>query len=55
MAPVKGWAGDMLIIHGISVYPTQVGEVLATAPAFSPHCQPVVTREATLDLWGNVA
>lgn len=49
MAPVKGRADDMLVVRGVNVYPTQVGDVLARVPAFSPHFQLVVTREATLD------
>ena len=50
MAPVKGRADDMLIVRGVNVYPTQVGDILARVPTFSPHFQLVVTREATLDV-----
>ncbi|HEV2374166.1 MAG TPA: phenylacetate--CoA ligase [Streptosporangiaceae bacterium] len=49
MAPIKGRADDMLIVRGVNVYPTQVGEVLSRVPGSSPHFQLVVTREATLD------
>ncbi len=49
MAPIKGRADDMLIVRGVNVYPTQIGEILSAVPGFSPHFQLVVTRDGTLD------
>jgi phenylacetate-CoA ligase len=49
MAPVKARADDMLIVRGVNVFPTQVGDVLGRLPELAPHFQLVVSREATLD------
>lgn len=49
MSPIKGRTDDMLIVRGVNVYPTQIGEILSAVPGFSPHFQLVVTREGTLD------
>lgn len=49
MAPIKARADDMLIIRGVNVFPTQVGDVLAGIPALSANLQLVATREGELD------
>lgn len=49
MAPVKTRADDMLIVRGVNVFPTQVGDVLGRLPELASHFQLVVSRDATLD------
>jgi len=49
MSQIKGRVDDMLIIRGVNLYPTQVGEVLGRIPELSPHFGLVVSREGTLD------
>jgi phenylacetate-CoA ligase len=49
MSLIRGRTDDMLIIRGINVYPTQIGEVLGRIDRLSPHYQLVVRRQGTLD------
>jgi phenylacetate-CoA ligase len=49
MGPILGRTDDMLIVRGVNVYPSQVGDVLGRVPELSPHFGLVVRREATLD------
>jgi len=44
---VTGCDDDMLIIHGVEVYPSQVEVVLVGFPGLTPHYQIVLTREGT--------
>ncbi len=49
MGPILGRSDDMLIIRGVNVYPSQVGEVLGRIDELSPHFGLVVRRDGTLD------
>jgi phenylacetate-CoA ligase len=49
MGPIVGRTDDMLIVRGVNVYPTQVGDVLGRLPELSPHFGLVVRRPDTLD------
>lgn len=49
MGPIIGRTDDMLVVRGVSVYPSQVGAVLGRIPELSPHFGLVVRRERTLD------
>jgi phenylacetate-CoA ligase len=49
MGPIVGRSDDMLIVRGVNVYPSQVGDVLGRIPALSPHFGLVVRRLGTLD------
>ena len=49
MGPIVGRTDDMLIVRGVNVYPTQVGDVLGRVPELSPHFGLVVRRPDTLD------
>jgi phenylacetate-CoA ligase len=49
MGPIVGRSDDMLIIRGVNVYPSQVGDVLGRVEELSPHFGLVVRRSGTLD------
>jgi phenylacetate-CoA ligase len=49
MSAIRGRTDDMLIIRGVNVFPTQVGEVIGRVPELSPHYQLVVSREGAMD------
>jgi len=49
MGPIVGRSDDMLVIRGVNVYPSQVGDVLGRLPELSAHFGLVVRREGTLD------
>ncbi len=49
MGPILGRSDDMLIIRGVNVYPSQVGDVLGRIEELSPHFGLVVRRSGTLD------
>lgn len=49
MAAVVGRTDDMLIVRGMNIYPSQVGDVLGSVPELSPHFGLEVRREGTLD------
>jgi len=45
---VTGRNDDMMIIHGVNVYPSQVEAVLVGFPGLAPHYQILLTRERAL-------
>jgi phenylacetate-CoA ligase len=49
MGPIVGRSDDMLVIRGVNVYPTQVGDVLGRVPELSAHFGLVVRRSGALD------
>jgi phenylacetate-CoA ligase len=49
MAAIVGRTDDMLIVRGVNVYPSQVGDVLGSVAELSPHFGLEVRREGTLD------
>jgi len=49
MSQIKGRTDDMIIIRGVNLYPTQVGDVLGQVMELSPHFKLVVSREGSLD------
>lgn len=49
MSLIKGRTDDMIIIRGVNLYPTQVGDVLGRVKELSPHFKLVVSRQGTLD------
>lgn len=50
MARIKARSDDMLIIHGVNLFPSQVETALLTVPEVEPHYQIVITPTETLDL-----
>jgi phenylacetate-CoA ligase len=49
MSRVMGRTDDMLIIRGVSVFPSQIEAVLLEVEGIEPHYQIVIEREAALD------
>lgn len=49
MEKVTGRSDDMMIVRGVNVFPSQIGEAILKVPALSAHYQIVLTREARLD------
>lgn len=49
MEKVTGRSDDMMIIHGVNVFPTQIEELVMRMPGLSPHFQCMLTRPARLD------
>ena len=49
MAPIAARSDDMLIIRGVSVYPTQVEAALLGVSELTPNYRIVVSRSGTLD------
>ena len=49
MEKVRRRSDDMLIIHGVNLFPTQVESVLLGIPGTSPHYQLVVSRPKAMD------
>ena len=49
MQKITGRSDDMMIIHGVNVFPTQIEELLLKRPELSPHYQCVLTREGPMD------
>lgn len=50
MDRVKARSDDMLIVHGVNLFPGQVETALLSIPEVEPHYQIIVTPTATLDL-----
>ena len=50
MDRVKARSDDMLIVHGVNLFPSQVEEALLSVPEVAPHYQIVITPTDTLDL-----
>ena len=51
MDRVSARSDDMLIIHGVNVFPSQIETGLLKVPEVAPHYQIVITPTATLDLF----
>src|SRR5260370_42344825 len=49
MLRVTGSSDDMLIIRGVSVYPSQLEAFLVGFPGLAPHYQLVLTRDGPMD------
>ena len=47
---IKARSDDMLIVHGVNMFPSQVETALLSIPEVEPHYQIVITPTATLDL-----
>ena len=51
MDRIKARSDDMLIIHGVNVFPSQIETALLTVPEVEPHYQIILTPTETLDLF----
>jgi len=49
MEKVTGRTDDMIILHGVNLFPTQIEELILRVPALSPHFQCVLSRAERLD------
>ena len=50
MDRIKARSDDMLIVHGVNLFPSQVETVLLSIPEVEPHYQIIITPTETLDL-----
>ncbi len=50
MDRIKARSDDMLIVHGVNLFPSQVETALLSVPEVEPHYQIIITPTATLDL-----
>ena len=50
MARIRAGSDDMLIIHGVNLFPSQVETALLSVPEVEPHYQIVITPTETLDV-----
>ena len=50
MDRIHARSDDMLIVHGVNLFPSQVETALLSVPEVEPHYQIVITPTATLDL-----
>ena len=51
MDRIKARSDDMLIIHGVNVFPSQIETALLTVPEVEPHYQIIITPTETLALF----
>ena len=51
MDRIKARSDDMLIIHGVNVFPSQIETALLSVPEVEPHYQILLTPTDTLDLF----
>ena len=49
MQKITGRTDDMIILRGVNLFPTQIEELVLTAPELAPHFQCVLRREGNLD------
>ena len=49
MARISGRSDDMIILHGVNMFPSQIEELALRIPELSPHFQLELTRTARLD------
>jgi phenylacetate-CoA ligase len=49
MEKVTGRTDDMIILRGVNVFPTQIEEILLSAPGLAPHFQLVLARRGRMD------
>ena len=47
---IKARSDDMLIVHGVNLFPSQVEAALLSVPEVEPHYQIIITPTETLDL-----
>jgi phenylacetate-CoA ligase len=47
---ITGRSDDMLIVHGVNVFPTQIEELLLTCPGLAPHYELQLTRPGRMDM-----
>ena len=50
MSRIKARSDDMLIVHGVNLFPSQVETALLSVPEVEPHYQIIITPTETLDL-----
>ena len=50
MDRIKARSDDMLIVHGVNLFPSQVETALLSVPEVEPHYQIILSSTATLDL-----
>ena len=50
MDRIHARSDDMLIVHGVNLFPSQVETALLSVPEVEPHYQIIITPTATLDL-----
>ena len=50
MDRIKARSDDMLIIHGVNLFPSQVETALLSVPEVEPHYQIIITPTDTLDI-----
>ena len=51
MKRIKARSDDMLIVHGVNLFPSQVETALLSVPEVEPHYQIILTPTETLDLF----
>ena len=51
MDRIKARSDDMLIVHGVNLFPSQIETALLSVPEVEPHYQIVLTPTETLDLF----
>ena len=51
MSRIKARSDDMLIVHGVNLFPSQVETALLSLPEVEPHYQIILTPTETLDLF----
>ena len=51
MDRIKARSDDMLIVHGVNLFPSQVETALLSVPEVEPHYQIILTPTETLDLF----
>ena len=51
MSRIKARSDDMLIVHGVNLFPSQVETALLSIPEVAPHYQILLTPTETLDLF----
>ena len=49
LGKISGRTDDMLIIRGVNVFPSQIGELVLKMPSLSPHYQLEINRKGHLD------
>ncbi|HWE46794.1 MAG TPA: phenylacetate--CoA ligase PaaK [Caulobacteraceae bacterium] len=46
---ITGRSDDMLIVHGVNIFPSQIEELLLTCPGLAPHYELQLTRPERMD------
>jgi phenylacetate-CoA ligase len=50
MDRIRARSDDMLIVHGVNLFPSQIETALLSVPEVEPHYQIVITPTGTLDI-----